>query len=199
VTNIALVRHGQTDLNLQLRWQGTTDAPLNDFGHRQAAQAADRLAAHHCWDRIIASPLQRALQTAAAVAARLELSDPLVNAAITEQHGGVAEGMLQTEVRRRWPREESIPGSEARTQVGERGARALTHLVERYPGESLIVVAHGTLIRLTLGVLVGTAQPLLNNGEFIVATFEAKEAGRWSLTSAAEWSAGELHRRPSGG
>jgi uncharacterized phosphatase len=98
VTDIALVRHGQTDLNLQMRWQSTTDAPLNDLGHRQAAQAADRLAASNCWTRIITSPLQRARQTAAVVAARLQLPDPLVDAAILEQHGRVAEGMREAEV-----------------------------------------------------------------------------------------------------
>jgi uncharacterized phosphatase len=194
VTDIALVRHGQTDLNLQMRWQGTTDAPLNDLGHRQAAQAADRLATHNCWTRIITSPLQRARQTAAVVAARLQLPDPLVDAAIIEQHGGVAEGMREAEVRRRWPLEESIPGSETQGQVGERGARALTALVERCPGESLVVVAHGTLIRLALGVLVGTAQPLLDNGQFVIAVSETGEPDRWTLISAADWSAGHTPR-----
>lgn len=190
MTDIALVRHGQTDLNLQMRWQGTTDAPLNDLGHRQAAQVADRVAVHHSWTRIVTSPLRRARQTAAVVAARLELPDPQVNVELIEQHGGVAEGMREAEVRRRWPLEESIPGSETRAQVGERGARALTALVERHPGESLIVVAHGTLIRLALCVLVGTAQPLLGNGEFVIAASETGEPNRWTLVSAADWSAG---------
>lgn len=149
MTNIALVRHGQTDLNLQLRWQGTTDAPLNELGRRQAAEVADLLVRHQ-WSRIITSPLQRARQTAAAIASRLELPEPQVNTAIVEQHGGIAEGMLEREIRRRWPTEEAIPGSETRAQVGERGAHALTELAEHYSGESFVVVAHGTLIRLAL-------------------------------------------------
>jgi broad specificity phosphatase PhoE len=190
VTTIALVRHGQTDLNLQMRWQGTTDAPLNSLGNRQAAQAADRLAAYHPWTRIVTSPLRRARQTAGVVAARLELPDPQVSVALIEQHGGVAEGMRVTEVRRRWPLEESIPGSETRADVRERGARALTALVERHPGESLVVVAHGTLIRLASGVLVGATQPLLGNGQFVIAESETGEPNRWRLVSTPDWSAG---------
>jgi uncharacterized phosphatase len=181
MTEIALLRHGQTDLNLQMRWQGVTDAPLNVRGYRQAAQAADRLLAHGGWTRIITSPLQRARQTAAVVAARLELPAPLDDSAIIEQDGGVAEGMPEAAVRCRWALEESIPGSETRAQVGERGARALTALAERYPEESLVVVAHGTLIRSALGVLIGTAQPLLDNGQFVIALSGAGEPRRWSL------------------
>jgi probable phosphoglycerate mutase len=186
VTTLALVRHGQTDLNLQLRWQGTTDAPLNDLGRRQAAQVADLLA-QSSWTRVITSPLQRARQTAAIVATGLALPDPLPDAGLVEQHGGIAEGMLETEIRRRWPLEESIPGSETRAQVAKRGARTLTALAQRYPGESLIVVAHGTFIRLTIGSLVGSTQPLLPNGHFVVAAFDADAPARWALTSAAEW------------
>lgn len=189
MTDIALVRHGQTDLNLQLRWQGTTDAPLNELGHRQARQAGNLLAGHR-WSHIVTSPLQRARQTAAAVATRLELPEPQVDSELIEQHGGVAEGMLESEICLRWPIEESIPGSETRDQVAERGARALTALAKRYAGESFIVVAHGTLIRLTLGALTGVEQPLLDNGHFVVATFDAAESDPWTLTSAADWADG---------
>lgn len=180
-TTLALLRHGQTDLNREQRWQGTTDAPLNELGRRQAGRAADLLA-RRSWNRIVTSPLLRARQTAAIVAATLAMADPLTSADLAEQHGGVAEGMLEADVRRRWPTEETIPGSETRAEVAARGARALTTLAQRHHGESLIVVAHGTMFRLALGSLVNEPQPLMGNGHFVVATFH--QSGQFNVSHA---------------
>ncbi|WP_371931551.1 histidine phosphatase family protein [Bacillus sp. MMSF_3328] len=63
MTEICLVRHGQTDWNAEGRIQGRTDIELNEMGVRQAAACRDHLANEN-WDIIISSPLQRARQTA---------------------------------------------------------------------------------------------------------------------------------------
>lgn len=67
---VILVRHGQTDHNLAGIMQGLLDVPLNPTGERQAALVAGWLSCRHRFDRIYASPLQRAYQTAAAIADR---------------------------------------------------------------------------------------------------------------------------------
>ena len=62
---IYLIRHGQTALNVARVLQGRRDEPLNDVGREQARQAAARFrAAGVRFDRVFASPLQRAYETA---------------------------------------------------------------------------------------------------------------------------------------
>ena len=61
MTKITLLRHGQTDFNAQGRLQGRVDNPLNDIGIQQAKRAAEAIGPV---DKIVSSPLQRAIQTA---------------------------------------------------------------------------------------------------------------------------------------
>ena len=63
MTEICLVRHGQTDWNFQEIIQGREDIPLNEVGKKQASQSAAALQAE-AWDIIISSPLIRAQETA---------------------------------------------------------------------------------------------------------------------------------------
>ena len=70
---LLLIRHAETDFNRQLRFQGHLDAPLNANGLAQAARLAERLADEPI-DLIVASDLQRALQTAEPLAARRRLA-----------------------------------------------------------------------------------------------------------------------------
>jgi broad specificity phosphatase PhoE len=65
MTELLLVRHGQTDSNLQGRWQGWDGTPLNQHGEWEAALIARRLAhAEEAITALYASPLRRAWQTA---------------------------------------------------------------------------------------------------------------------------------------
>ena len=62
-TTLGLLRHGQTDWNIDLRLQGTADIPMNAFGISQIEQAAKELTGQG-WDLILSSPLGRARQSA---------------------------------------------------------------------------------------------------------------------------------------
>lgn len=93
-----VLRHGQTDWNLQARLQGSTDIPLNDTGREQARRAAALLDGRGL-TRIVSSPLSRALETARIVGAALGL-EPVIDDRLIERHFGLFEGMTIDEVHR---------------------------------------------------------------------------------------------------
>ena len=65
MTELILIRHGETDWNRELRFQGQVDVPLNAMGHEQARRLAQRLAQEQCVvDHLVCSDLIRAQQTA---------------------------------------------------------------------------------------------------------------------------------------
>lgn len=92
-----VLRHGQTDWNVQARLQGSTDIPLNDTGRAQARLAAELLEGLGI-TRIVASPLSRALETARIVGERLALT-PDIDERLIERNFGLFEGLTIDEVR----------------------------------------------------------------------------------------------------
>jgi broad specificity phosphatase PhoE len=72
VTELLLVRHGETDWNAAGRLQGHTDRPLSDYGREQARRLADELTGEE-FEAIYASDLTRARETAEIVGERLHL------------------------------------------------------------------------------------------------------------------------------
>lgn len=91
-----VLRHGQTDWNVQMRLQGSTDIPLNETGRRQAHVAAKILAGEGI-TKIIASPLSRALETARIVGA-VSGVEPVIDKRLIERNFGQFEGMTIDEV-----------------------------------------------------------------------------------------------------
>ena len=81
MTDLYLVRHGETDWNRQRRIQGLTDIPLNDTGRAQA-EAAAALIERSEWDLVVSSTLGRARETAAILARGLGL--PVAGAVLQE-------------------------------------------------------------------------------------------------------------------
>jgi probable phosphoglycerate mutase len=91
-----VLRHGQTDWNLNARLQGSTDIALNDTGRTQAQKAATFFA-DQTIERIFCSPLSRARETASIVARHLGL-EAVLDARLTERNFGQFEGMTIDEV-----------------------------------------------------------------------------------------------------
>jgi uncharacterized phosphatase len=159
MTELYLVRHGETDWNRQHRIQGLTDIPLNATGRKQA-RAAGKLLARRAWDGIYASPLSRATETASIIAAETGLAEPRSVAALVERNYGDAEGLNFIEIDRRYPNRSEVPGQESRAEVIERVVPALRELATAHPGESLIVVSHGGAIR----AMLMAAEPAKTHG-----------------------------------
>jgi len=175
---IALIRHGQTAWNFERRLQGTTDIPLNETGREQAATVADRLVGD--WDVIVSSPLGRARETAQIVADALGLELGPVYDEVVERHYGDAEGATAEIISEQWP-DHVYPNLETEESVIERGLRGLDAIARDYPGQNVLVVSHGTLIRLTLSHLSGTAIAPLENCS--ISTIAQSDTG-WELTAA---------------
>jgi uncharacterized phosphatase len=160
MTLLYLVRHGETDWNRARRIQGATDIPLNDLGRAQAAEAGDLLA-RRSFDRVVASPLSRAAETGAIIAARLGLPAPELVPAVAERRYGDAEGLTGSEVERRFPVGTPVPGREGRRELL---ARVLPALVEiaRSAGDvdgdgagRVVVATHGAVIRTVVTHVAG--------------------------------------------
>jgi len=163
VTELYLVRHGETDWNRARRVQGRTDVPLNDTGRAQA-RATGRLLARRRWDAVLSSPLSRAVETAQLIAAEIGLPEPEVFEGIMERDYGEAEGLNYYEIERRWPRG-GVPGRESRGDVASRVVPALVELAVARPGQSLVVVGHGGSIRAALAAASpAQAHEVITNG-----------------------------------
>lgn len=101
MTEILLIRHGETAWNASKRLQGHVDIPLNAEGQRQAAAVGHALA-EEALDAVISSDLQRARQTAEAVAARRGMSVQ-IDRGLRERCYGAFEGLLYAEIGARFP------------------------------------------------------------------------------------------------
>ncbi|GAA2134282.1 histidine phosphatase family protein [Arthrobacter humicola] len=162
LTTFALIRHGQTDWNAQRRLQGSTDIPLNDVGRGQARDAVATLSAYE-WDAVVSSPLSRAAETADLIAAGLGLSVAKRVPELTERHFGPAEGLQGGPELEALRTPDGFRGAESDDDAATRGLGALEALAEEFRGRRVLVVAHGTLIRLSLGRAISRTLQSIDN------------------------------------
>lgn len=153
-TDLILIRHGETDWNRELRFQGHIDVPLNDTGHEQARRVGLRLAQESV-QHIVCSDLLRTQQTAAPAAQQLGLP-VLTTVALREQHFGVAEGLRADEVRSQHPRawedwlrfqaDHGMAGGETPRQFHTRVLAAFADIAARHAGQTVLVITHGGVL-----------------------------------------------------
>lgn len=148
-----LLRHGQTEFNVKKLVQGRCDSPLTDLGRQQAGMAAAWLKARNVVpDKVVSSPLGRAMDTAQLVATELLGPDAAVEPCegiIERSYGTFEEGphdALPTDV---WdPGEDLIPfGGEGSHALQERMVGTLTNLMGAKDTETLLAVSHGSASR----------------------------------------------------
>lgn len=153
-TRVLLVRHGETDWNTQTRLQGHSDIPLNARGRDQVRRLGEALAGQSL-DAVYSSDLQRALDTARAVADAT--GAPLqAEPALRERGFGCFEGMTYAEIEARWPEDArrwrtrdpafGPAGGETLQEFSARCVQAAEHLVALHPGGSIALVAHGGVL-----------------------------------------------------
>jgi probable phosphoglycerate mutase len=193
-TTLVLIRHGETAWNAEERMQGHEDVPLNERGCAQAKALGARFAGEPI-HALYSSDLQRAFATARCISAAT--GHPVVrDARLRERHLGVLQGVLRHaapemvgEVYVRYRASDPdyvIPGGESTRQFAARVLACIDDLVQRHPGETVVVVAHGgvldQLYRRAVGLPIsGPRAFTLRNAS--VNRLEV-EADRWSL---GEW------------
>lgn len=164
MTELWLVRHGQTDWNVEGRYQGQADQPLNAVGLAQALQAAAQLQGRR-FAAIYSSDLQRARVTADIIAAQLGLS-VRVDRRLREVNQGEWEGMLTADIQQRYAAVWSSrcadslntapPGGESLAQVAARVLASIHEITQHHTGAPILLVSHG----LALSVVICAAQGL---------------------------------------
>ena len=148
-----LLRHGQTEFNVKKLVQGRCDSPLTDLGRQQAGAAAAWLKAYNVIpDKVVSSPLGRAMDTASLVATELLGQNAAVEPCegIFERcYGTFEEGphdALPTDV---WdPGEDLVPfGGEGSHALQARMVTTLTNLISAEDTKTLLAVSHGSASR----------------------------------------------------
>ena len=191
---LVLWRHGQTQWNVDGRFQGQSDIPLDSVGKEQAERAARLLAALQP-AAIYSSDLIRATATAAPLA-RLTGLPVILDKDLRERYGGLWEGLTDVEIRARYPVEHAQwlpPGGESSGTVADRAGAAIERIAEALtPGALAVVVSHGAALRLGAARLLGLPEelwgavgPLANCAWSVLG----RRRGRWRLL---EHNAGTL-------
>jgi probable phosphoglycerate mutase len=191
MTRFIVVRHGETQWNVEERIQGHGDSPLTEKGLEQAEAIAGRLAGEP-FDALVASDLGRAMRTALAIARRCG-HRVIADARLRERGFGAGEGMTYAEIDRAWPdvfsRERetdpdfAIPGGESRRQFHTRVRDAFMALAREHEGRRVAVVAHGgvlaVLYRVIHDIPVGRPHAVpISNASYNAVAFAADA---WAL------------------
>jgi broad specificity phosphatase PhoE len=156
VTELLLVRHGETDWNAQQRWQGqgVDDPPLNAAGVAQAEALAESLRGEHL-AAVYSSDLRRALETAEIVAAMLEL-DVVPLPGLREIDVGSWSGLTRTQLEERFPEQlarhreswgSGWEGGERIEDLTTRVVEAIQRIAADHPDDRVLAVTHGGVIR----------------------------------------------------
>ena len=180
---LTLIRHGESEANVSGRWQGQGDSLLSSRGRDQASALARRLI-HHEFDRIVASDLSRARDTAKALDRPFTTDDRW-----REINVGEWEGLTRAEVAERFP-EEIIQLKRGATNVRVGGGESWDDLRQRVHGafdalraahaeENVLLVSHGgaitTLIAQLLGISTKPPRPLGRLANTGISTLRVKD------------------------
>ncbi|MFH0914690.1 MAG: histidine phosphatase family protein [Chloroflexota bacterium] len=168
MTEIILVRHGETEWNVAEIFRGRLDIALNETGLRQAELLARELSG---WKlaAVYSSPLKRALQTAEPIARYHELVVK-TSPGLTDLNFGEWQGRAREEVKNKYPQiytewiesphKVRVPGGESLDEVRERATRLVEEVVAQHQG-TVVLVSHRVITKVLICALLG-----LDNSRF---------------------------------
>ncbi len=163
MTTIFLARHGESDWNVEKRFQGHSDRPLTNRGREQAHALADLVASEEI-DAVYTSPLSRARETAEIVAVRAGL-EPIALPELREVDTGSWSGLSRVDVEARFPEGfarwrsggSGWEDGETYEEMAERVIGALRTIAEDHPDGRVLVISHGGPIRAIHAAAEGVA------------------------------------------
>ena len=162
MTELLLVRHGETDWNRERRFQGHADQPLNETGREQARSLAAELAGEEI-DIVYTSDLARARETAAIIAAHLGDLDVVALRELREMDVGEWQGLSWPEIEEHYPEGarkwhehgHGWESGETYDELGERIIAALSRIAADHPAERVLIVGHGGSLRAVRAYIEG--------------------------------------------
>ena len=168
MTEILMVRHGQSVWNAEGRWQGQADPPLSQLGLEQAAAAGEYLKTLGTFDGIATSTQDRAATTGTIIAGCLGFEEPFRHRDLTERNAGEWSGLTRDEIDVQYPgflkHRKYPPGYEHDDDLLVRIRRGLQEVTKNVAGDRLLVVAHGGLIYCLEALLDRPFQHMSNLG-----------------------------------
>ena len=148
-----LVRHGRTLVNAENRLQGRIDHSLDEVGRRQSIEIAGAL---RNIDRVISSPLLRAIETAAAFNQKIDVEPRFI-----ELDYGDFDGILQNEVPedvwKNWRSDINYrpPNGESLAELNSRVCQVLNEIADESRERNVVVVSHVSPIKAAIAWAVG--------------------------------------------
>ncbi len=160
-----VVRHGETEWNATGRYQGQTDVALSPTGVSQARQLAARLTGLH-FGAVYSSDLTRALETARLLAGGLDSRPEVVTLpGLREIDVGQLSGKVRSEIEAQFPGYVAAlradpwhvrrPGGESMADLAARATRTFDALCAQHPGQRLLIVTHGGVVRVAVSLAIG--------------------------------------------
>ena len=193
MTRIVLIRHGQTAWNREARFRGRADIALEAFGLKQAGVTGQYVASRWPVVAVYASPMQRVMQTAEAIAHAQGLTaqplEGLMDIDFGEWQGCLVEEAAQRDpdLYRAWleaPHTVIFPGGEGLDDVRKQALATLDEVVARHPGQTVALVSHTVVNRVLLCAVLGLSNAhfwRLEQDTCAVNVFDVTEDGTYII------------------
>ena len=200
-TRLLLIRHAQTEWNIQRRFQGHGDSPITEEGQEQLQRLKSRLAGLE-FDVVYSSDLRRTMETSKMLSGKQRVEEPRLR----ERGVGILEGLNLEQIMaehaeafrafRSGDKDHQIEGGESLQIALNRAWTFLEEMPEKHPGAELAAVSHAGLIRLICKQILGLALDAPNffqipNTSLTQLVFSPKDRS-WSL----EYLADTTHLQP---
>ena len=201
LTRLLLIRHAQTEWNIQRRFQGHGDSPITEEGQEQLQRLKSRLAGLE-FDVVYSSDLRRTMETSKMLSGKQRVEEPRLR----ERGVGILEGLNVEQIMaehaeafrafRSGDKNHQIEGGESLQNALNRAWTFLEEMPEKHPGAELAAVSHAGLIRLICKQILGLALDAPNffqipNTSLTQLVFSPKDRS-WSL----EYLADTTHLQP---
>lgn len=197
MTFFTIIRHGETEWNLDGRQQGQLDSPLTSRGEMQAEMAALALKDHH-YDVFFASDTGRAMQTAWIISSISGISPIIPEPGLREQHMGILQGLTIKQFRETYPDayikfinndpEYNFEIGESRRQRYERNVKTLHNIAAEQDKSNVLIVSHGGFLDSVMRLIFSLPLDAMRTFSLYNAGIQRiqHDRGTWRLLSWGE-------------